>query len=195
VFTAERAEGNAVRDVFGGLEGEMLGVSWGNLGAGMIGIGKGGGGNAGTSIGSGPLGTIGSGAGGHGPGSKYGRGAGNFRNYDAHVPVVHTAKADIHGNLSKETIRRVIRLHLSEVRNCYQERLIARPDLQGRLAVRFIIAPTGVVQLAIAQDSDLRDATTEQCIVHAVKRWSFPQPEGGGIVQVTYPFVLEQTGG
>ena len=194
VFTAEQAEGNAVQTVFGGLEGAVAGVSFGSFGQGMFGTGRGGGGDASGTRGSGPLGTIGSGAGGHGPGSRYGRGAGEFGIRKTTVPRLRPGHPDVHGSLSKEAIRRTIRLHLAEVRNCYQERLIARPDLQGRLSVRFIISPTGVVQMAGVMGSDLHDAGAEQCIVKAVKRWSFPQPQGGGVVSVTYPFVFEQAG-
>ena len=68
-------------------------------------------------------------------------------------------------------------------------------DLQGRVAVKFIISPTGAVQTAAMASSSLGNAKAEQCIVNAVRRWTFPSPEGGGIVVVTYPFVLEQTGG
>jgi TonB family protein len=196
VFTGAVAEGNALRDVFGGLHGDLLGASYGRGGMGMTGPGRGGGGDASGSVGSGPLGTIGSGSGGHGPGSRYGRGAGRFSVRDPRVPPPVTAlQADIRGSLSKETIRRVIHRHLAEVRACYEQRLISRPDLQGRVAVRFIIAPNGMVQAAVLDSSELGDPGTEQCVVRAVRRWPFPQPEGGGIVTVTYPFLLQQTGG
>jgi TonB family protein len=195
-FTGERAEGNALQDVFGGVNGPLVGLTRGLGGLGMIGSGRGAGGNADGTVGTGALPTIGTGGGGHGPGDRYGQGVGNLGGVrDSRVPRIRVMPADVRGNLSKETIRRVIRLHLAEVRACYQERLISRPDLQGRVAVRFIVAPTGAVQAAGVASSDLRDATTEQCIVHAVRRWSFPQPDGGGIVSVTYPFMLQQSGG
>jgi Ca-activated chloride channel family protein len=38
--------------------------------------------------------------------------------------------------------------------------------------------------------STLGDASVENCIAQAVRRWRFPQPGGGGIVIVTYPFQL-----
>jgi hypothetical protein len=63
------------------------------------------------------------------------------------------------------------------------------------VAIQFIISPTGAVQTAAVNSSDLGNGKVEQCIVSAVRRWTFPSPEGGGIVVVTYPFVLQQTGG
>lgn len=196
VFTGEHAGGDALQDVLGGLNGEMVAASFGRGGLGMTNIWRGGGGDASGTIGSAPLGTIGSGAGGHGPGNRYGRGAGNLGDVrTSRVPRIRVQQADIRGSLSKETIRRVVHRHLAEVRFCYEQRLISRPDLQGRVAVRFIIAPSGKVQAAGVHSSELGDSVTEQCVVRAVQRWPFPQPEGGGIVSVTYPFVLQQTGG
>jgi hypothetical protein len=192
-FTGEQAEGNAVADVYGNVLGPTIGASFGAYGSGMIGTGHGGGGDASGTVGSGGLGTVGSrdfGAGGIGTG--YGRGAGGFGDRRAHVPPASSGKVDIHGSLAKEVIRRVIQRHLPEVRACYQQRLNARPDLQGRLAVKFMIDGTGLVRVAAKQASDLHDDETDQCIVSAVKRWTFPQPEGGGVVTVTYPFVLTQ---
>jgi TonB family protein len=63
------------------------------------------------------------------------------------------------------------------------------------VAVRFIVSPTGAVQSAGVHESSLGAPRAEGCIAQAVRRWSFPSPEGGGIVIVTYPFVLTAAGG
>ena len=182
-----------MQEYLGGLLGESYGDSRGLFGGGMIGIGHGGGGDGVGTVGVGQLGTIGFGQ-GHGDGNPYGRGTGKLGGRTEHIPPVIAGKPDIHGSLSKETIRRVIHRHLAEVRACYEQRLISRPDLQGRISVRFIIASSGLVQGAASVGSDLRDATTEQCVVSAVRRWTFPMPSGGGVVSVTYPFMLQQVG-
>ena len=36
----------------------------------------------------------------------------------------------------------------------------------------------------------LGNPAAENCIAQAVRRWTFPQPKGGGIVIVSYPFVF-----
>jgi TonB family protein len=97
------------------------------------------------------------------------------------------------GSLSKEVIRRVIQRRLNEVRFCYEENLRNLPELAGRVEVKFVISPAGAVQAASIAKSTLLgdDARTAQCINQAVKRWSFPAPEGGGVVIVQYPFLLE----
>jgi hypothetical protein len=39
-------------------------------------------------------------------------------------------------------------------------------------------------------ESTLGDRTAEDCVARAVQRVAFPEPEGGGVVIVTYPFVF-----
>lgn len=141
----------------------------------------------------GNLGTIGHGAGG-GTGSGYGRGAGGLRGRTALVPRIRTGTADVRGSLSREVIRRVIRRHINEVRFCYEQELNQRPDLSGRVLVSFIISPTGAVQSASVGSSTINNARVESCITQAVRRWTFPAPDGGGVVGVNYPFVLDSQG-
>lgn len=193
-YGRDTALGNDAMSALGALMGDQIGSNFGFGGLGLRGTGRGGGGTGEGTIGLGNIGTIGHGAGG-GEGSGYGRGAGGFHGREAKVPFIRSGKADVRGSLSKEVIRRIIQRHVNEVKFCYEQELNQRPDLQGRVQVKFIISPTGQVQTAALAGSTLGNPKAEQCIVEAVRRWTFPSPEGGGIVVVTYPFVLEQTGG
>jgi TonB family protein len=96
----------------------------------------------------------------------------------------------VRGSLDKEIIRRIVRRHLNEVRYCYEQALAAHPSLTGRLVVQFTIAPTGLVLASVLQSSSLGVVSVDICVVQAVKRWEFPQPKGGGLVMVSYPFQL-----
>ena len=193
-YGKDTALGSDPMSALGALMGDQIGSNFGFGGLGLRGTGRGGGGTGEGTIGLGNIGTIGHGAGG-GTGSGYGRGAGGFHGRDAKVPHIRSGKADVRGSLSKEVIRRIIGRHINEVKFCYEQELNQRPDLQGRVSVKFIISPTGAVQTAAKADSTMGNAKVDNCIVDAVRRWVFPSPEGGGIVVVTYPFVLEQAGG
>ena len=96
----------------------------------------------------------------------------------------------VRGGLSREIVRRTVRRHLNEVRFCYEQELANHPDLAGRVTVAFLISPTGSVSSANVANTTLRNARVEACITTAVRRWTFPAPDGG-IVAVDYPFVLE----
>ena len=193
-FGRDSALGNDAMSALGALMGDQIGENFGFGGLGLRGTGRGGGGTGEGTIGLGNLGTIGHGGGG-GEGNGYGRGAGGFSGRSARVPRIRTGNADVRGSLSKEVIRRVIQRHINEVRFCYEQQLNQRPDLEGRVSVQFVISPTGAVQMAAVSQSDMGSPPVETCIAGAVQRWSFPAPEGGGIVVVNYPFVLQATGG
>ncbi|MBX3270431.1 MAG: AgmX/PglI C-terminal domain-containing protein [Sandaracinaceae bacterium] len=199
--SAEPAERSARADATAALGGDMgdeVGGSFGFGGLGLRGTGRGGGGEGEGTIGLGELGTIGHG-GGSGSGSGYGRGAGGGygggpRGRDGVVPRVRTGEADVRGGLSREVIRRVIQRHINEVRFCYEQELASRPDLAGRVTVNFVIGSTGAVLTSALVASTLGNERVEACILQAVRRWTFPQPPGGGVVAINYPFVLETDG-
>jgi TonB family protein len=98
------------------------------------------------------------------------------------------------GSLDKEIIRRVIKENLSQIRYCYERELAKSPGLYGKVQVKFIIAATGLVSNSQVDESTMKNANVEQCIVQKVRGWRFPKPKGGGIVIVTYPFIFKQSG-
>ncbi len=182
-------------NALGALMGVEAGDNYGHGGLGLRGTGRGGGGTGMGTLGLGRLGTLGHGAGG-GSGSGYGSGAGGLGGRKGGgAPSIRPATPSVMGSLSKEVIRRVVQRHLNEVRFCYEQELQKRPDLDGRVAIKFIIAPNGSVQSATPDSSTIGSNEVEQCIAKSVRMWTFPSPEGGGIVVVTYPFVLTAGGG
>jgi hypothetical protein len=193
IFGRDSALGNDAENVLGGLVGTQIGEAYGVGGLGLVGSGKGGGGTGEGTIGLGNLGTIGKGGGG-GSGSGYGRGAGGLGGRRAHAPDVVPGTAQVRGSLDKEIIRRIIRRHLNEVKFCYEKELMHKPDLYGRVMVQFTISGLGAVVASVVQNSTMNNPSVEQCIAAAVRRWEFPKPQGGGIVIVSYPFVLKAAG-
>lgn len=194
IFGRDSALGNDASDVLGGLIGNQIGEAYGVGGLGLVGTGSGGGGTGEGTIGLGNLGTIGKGGGG-GNGSGYGRGAGGLGGRRAHAPDVIPGQANVRGSLDKEIIRRIIRRHINEVKYCYEQELTKKPELGGRIMVQFTIAASGQVIASVLQNSTMGNARVENCTVQAVRRWEFPKPLGGGIVIVSYPFVLTPAGG
>ncbi|MCY1055926.1 AgmX/PglI C-terminal domain-containing protein [Nannocystis sp. SCPEA4] len=189
------AVGNDDADVWGGLTGTEVGESYGVGGLGLVGTGRGGGGTGEGTIGLGNTGLIGRGGGG-GTGSGYGRGAGaGFGGRGTRVPMVRQAKAEVQGALDKDIIRRIVRAHINEIRYCYNQALARDPNAKGRVAIQFVIGGTGKVPSAVVSESTMRDARAGTCMAQAVRRWTFPKPQGGGSVTVTYPFILESGGG
>ncbi len=141
------------------------------------------------SIGIGTPGTIGQGSGAPGGGS-YGARSDNPKAPKALPAEVVPGIPEVRGSLDKELIRRIIRRHLNEVKFCYEKERTRNPRLQGRITIQFTITPTGAVAASIVQSSTLGNPAVEQCFAGAIRRWDFPKPQGG-VVVVSYPFVLK----
>ncbi len=182
--------GGDLHGAVGNIVGSRVGDSGGFGGLGLKGTGTGGGG-MGNTIGIGGIGTHGRGGGITG----YGTGVGNLDPKKKADVGITDSDSTIVGSLDKELIRRVIKANLGQIRYCYESELQAKPNLAGKVLVRFIINPTGdVAQAQVAEGSSLNEPRLSECIRTRVRSWKFPSPKGGGNVVVTYPFVFRPSG-
>jgi pSer/pThr/pTyr-binding forkhead associated (FHA) protein len=179
--------GGELDGAIGNLTGSVVGDSGGMGGLGLKGTGTGGGGAPGsTTIGVGSLGTYGRGGNQVGYGTAVaklkGRGESNIS--------ISVGNPIIMGSLSMEIIRQVIQSHRDQIKYCYSQELTRNPNLAGKVSVKFTISPKGFVTQAAVSESSLNNAIVEQCIIQKIHTWKFPEPKGGGIVIVNYPFIL-----
>ncbi len=184
--------GNDPISARGNMWGDSIGDAFGAGGLGLSGIGEGGGGR-GEGIGLGSIGTLGHGAGtgtGQGFGSGHGRLGGSHR---TKPPQVRMGATTVNGRLPPEVIQRIVRQNYGRFRLCYENGLRNNPNLQGRVAVRFVIGRDGSVSNVGNGGSDLPDPGVVQCVIRAYYGLSFPQPEGG-IVTVVYPIMFSPGG-
>jgi len=196
VLSDRPALGRDVSTVLGNLDGTDIGAAYGVGGLSNGGTGAGGGGTGDGLLGNGKLGTIGDRGAGPGTGRGYGDRVGLLGPKQHHaVPPVIPGVVGVRGALDKEVVRRIVRLHLNEVRYCYEEQLPRHPGLAGRLVVQFAIAGNGQVISSVVQSSTLGELQVGSCVTQAIRRWEFPHPEGGGLVLVSYPFQLQAAGG
>ncbi len=100
------------------------------------------------------------------------------------TPGVFTAV----GSLDKEIIRRIVRLHLKELRYCYEQELARNAALQGRIKLQFTIGANGQVFTSVLQSSTMNNTRVEHCAVNTVRGWEFPRPTKPETVMVQYPF-------
>lgn len=96
--------------------------------------------------------------------------------------------------LVRDSIRRVIRSHLNEVKYCVAQQRMQDGELEGRVIVTFVIGPLGKVTESKLKSSSLGNTKAEQCVTEAVRRWKFPNPSGG-FLTVVYPFRFGSGGG
>jgi TonB family protein len=178
--------GTGINSALGGLQGGAgVGDAQGVGGLGSRGSGAGGGG---TGLGLGGLGTKGGGRGRGGYGSidLGGKGKDSTR--------VIPGKTTVVGGLDKDVIMKVIKRHQNEIKFCYEQELQKNPALGGKVAVAWTIDPTGGVSEANVSESSIGNANVESCIVQRIRRWKFPEPAGGGVVNVTFPWIFKAAG-
>jgi TonB family protein len=178
------AAGSDEENVLGNLVGSEIAGAYATGGLGVTGTGPGGGGTGELTMGPGnQYNTVGR---NYGPGP--GHGLGELRRHIPRPPAVTTGIVTTRGSLDKEIIRRVVHLHMNEVKYCYDKELVRKAGLEGRLSVEFVISPVGQVVTSVVQSSTLANLQVEKCVTDAVKRWPFPKPREGGIAIVSYPF-------
>ncbi len=179
-----------VRAAGGRLRGYGGFTTKGGGGLGEIGTGSGGGGKSVDVAGLGSKG-IGGGKIGKGRGA-IGRG-GNLVGGRSRptIEVGDSVETVILGGLDKSVIDAMIKRHLRQIRNCYESELTrGNPKIRGRVMTRFVISASGRVSRAAVTATSLKSARVERCLTGVIKRIQFPEPLGGGVVEVSYPFVF-----
>ena len=107
-------------------------------------------------------------------------------------PAVFPGKKVV-GRIAPELIQKVVRANFDPLRRCYESGLGRNRDLQGRVAVKFVIDVEGRVTSAVDAGADMPDRVVLECLVAEYRKLTFPQPEGGGIVTVVYPIVFNSS--
>ncbi|MCC6334395.1 MAG: TonB family protein [Myxococcales bacterium] len=110
------------------------------------------------------------------------------------IPASTPAAAVKGGGLEKHVISAVIRENSNRVKHCYELALDRNPEAEGKVAVAFVIGPTGDVSSAVISESAGEDPELERCIVERVRFMKFPPPMGGGEVRVTFPWIFKRAG-
>jgi hypothetical protein len=153
----------------------------GRAGGGEAGVGYGRASLVGSSKGLGPKGNGPAGSGGGGSGYGWAE-AGDEDDFV------------VQGGLDMDQIAEVIMRNMGQITYCYEQGLQTKPDLSGRVRVKFLIGPQGRVTTAGITSSSVRSSKVENCIVNKLQAWNFPRPEGGVSVKVFYPFTLRRVG-
>lgn len=105
------------------------------------------------------------------------------------TPFIDRAGDPLDG-LSAGEIGRVMRRHAAEIKACFEAELRRNPALYGKVAMAFEINPLGEVSIVNVKESTLGSAAVEGCMSARIRTWRFPEPRGGGVVNVTYSWVF-----
>jgi hypothetical protein len=164
--------------------GGLIGAKGTQFGAGGLGSRGSGIGGGGTADGMGGLGVRGGGGGASG--RMGGGGGGKSEGAISRVggdPIII-------GGLERSLIDEVVKRHMSSIRYCYQRELTKDPSLNGKIVIKFTIAKDGSVSASDVKSSTIGNGAVESCVKGRFLRMQFPEPKGGGIVIVSYPFIF-----
>ena len=141
--------GGELQAAMGNMFGATAGDAQGMGGLGLRGSGSGGGGQ-GNTIGIGGIGTKGRGGGTGG----YGNGVGVMGGKKGVNIGIEGSDALVTSGYDKELIRQVIKRNSGQIRYCYESQLSRHPNLNGKVAVKFVISAGGTVaSAAVAQST------------------------------------------
>jgi pSer/pThr/pTyr-binding forkhead associated (FHA) protein/outer membrane biosynthesis protein TonB len=91
------------------------------------------------------------------------------------------------GGMDPDTIRKILMDHLPQFRFCYQKELDrSKNEFSGRVELNFIIGASGHVTKAGVLNASV-PGKVRACVVNVLKGIPFPEPRGGGVVEVTQP--------
>jgi hypothetical protein len=110
-------------------------------------------------------------------------------------PSLRQGPTEVKGPLPVEIVQRIVRQNFGRFRLCYEAGLRQSPTLAGRVTTSFEIGRDGAVTTSKDAGSSLADKTVVACITRGFGLLSFPQPENGAKVTVTFSIDLTPNGG
>lgn len=92
------------------------------------------------------------------------------------------------GSMDPDVIRRILMENLPQFRYCYQKELEASGgDTSGVIKLNFTIGASGHVSQAGVDGSSNLPGEVKRCVVGVLRGITFPEPMGGGTVEVKQP--------
>jgi serine/threonine protein kinase len=87
------------------------------------------------------------------------------------------------GYCARSNIALSVKRSSDAFRACFERRLQAAPNLNGRVKVRWVINAEGRVEDAVATDDTVNDRAITQCILKVMARIRFDKPQGGACTE------------
>lgn len=98
------------------------------------------------------------------------------------------AETVVLGSMDPDVIRRILMDNLPKFRFCYQSELDrSGAELQAVIKLNFVIGASGHVAQAGVDDASNLPGQVKRCVVDVLRGIQFPEPMGGGTVEVKQP--------
>jgi len=110
----------------------------------------------------------------------------------APAPPPAASAASAAGSSPQGAVGEVVEEHADEIRVCYERQLSADPQLEGKVALRWVVEDDGSAADVHVHEpgTTLRNRNVLECMIARVGGWRFPSPGAGRSLVVTYPWTL-----
>ena len=105
--------------------------------------------------------------------------------------VLRTYDPMVIGPTPPAAVAEVVDDDLAELARCAHAAMAERPDLSGKVVVRFTIGATGSVTASSVRSQTLGSDPVAGCLAERFQAYDFPPVEGGGISVVTVPLHVD----
>jgi hypothetical protein len=85
------------------------------------------------------------------------------------------------GTMDLGEARQRVRLAAPQFELCYKRARLARPELWGRLVLRFHVTDEGKLDEVFETESRFSEGSTVRCVLRKARELSFPRPIGGDV--------------
>lgn len=103
------------------------------------------------------------------------------------------AEEEFVGSIDREAVRRAVRSALASFKSCYDREYNKNSKLAGKVVISWEIHEKGIARNAkvVKDKSTIGNSTVEECVRARMLSVIFPEPPGGTIAEVTYPFLFQ----
>jgi len=106
------------------------------------------------------------------------------------TPIQEDINIDGKASRSKEEIAKTVEARMPALRSIYNKHLKEKPNLNGKITLKFTIAPSGEIISINIMSSATGDSEFDEAIKNAVAKWKWKSIEGGNTT-VIIPFNFE----
>lgn len=93
-------------------------------------------------------------------------------------------------DMDRDAVRRVVEGATGRITGCYEQALLKRSDLSGKLTIEWELDARGHPNDVKVRLSTVGEPAVGACVLDVIRKLSFPSPPGGQSCVISYPFIF-----
>ncbi len=100
---------------------------------------------------------------------------------------------EVKGKISRSEVRSEFLRYESDIRYCYERKLVTRPNLKGKLVMKWMVDEEGRTRDINVLDSEINDKSVHSCLQSVIRKMSFNTSQAKDQVIISYPLEFVST--